>query len=103
MPTVTKLELSGILARDLGIPRAQAHQALDALFTGLREAVQQGSRIEIRGFGTWTVKTTNAKPNARNPRTGEVVVVPPRRKVKFRPGRIIRDALSQPVEATARQ
>ncbi|MBI2951734.1 integration host factor subunit beta, partial [bacterium] len=85
MATVTKAELAGILARDLGMTRAQALQAVDALFTGLRDALR-GGRIEIRNFGSWTVKATNAKPNARNPRTGEVVTVPPRRKVAFKPG-----------------
>lgn len=92
--TVTKAELAHVLTRDLGIPRVQARKAVDALFNGLREALQQGGRIEIRNFGSWTVKATNARPNARNPRTGEVVVVPARRKVRFRPGRIIKEALS---------
>ena len=96
--TVTKSELAGILARDLGMTRVQARKAVDALFNGLRDALQQGGRIEIRGFGAWTVKATNSKPNARNPRTGEVVAVPARRKVAFKPGQIIREALSQPIE-----
>ena len=103
MATVTKAELAGILARDLGMTRTQALKAVDALFNGLCESIQQGSRIEIRNFGSWTVKATNAKPNAGNPGTGEVVAVPARRKVRFKAGRIVKEALSQPLESTARQ
>lgn len=81
-----------------GYARGQALKAVDALFNGLREALQQGGRIEIRGFGNWTVKATNARPTARNPRTGEVVFVPARRKVAFKPGRVIKEALMQPLD-----
>ena len=98
MATVTKAKLARILAHDLGMLRGQALKAVDALFNGLRDALQQGGRIEIRDFGSWTVKTTNAKSNARNPRTGEVVVVPARRKVRFKAGRIVKEALSQSLD-----
>ncbi|MBU0712997.1 HU family DNA-binding protein [bacterium] len=40
-------------------------------------------RIEIRGFGVFEVKPTRAKPKARNPRTNEIVYVPPRSKIPF--------------------
>lgn len=103
MATVTKAELTRVLTHDLGCTEVLAHKAVDAFFEAMREAVLQGDRIEIRGFGSWTVKTTNAKSNARNPRTGEVVAVPARRKVRFKAGRIIKEALSQPIESTARQ
>ena len=82
--------------------RGQALKSVDALFNGLGDALRQGGRIEIRGFGAWTVKATNSKHNARNPRTGEVVFIPARRKVAFKAGRIIKDALSRPIEVAAR-
>ena len=52
-------------------------------------------RIELRNFGIFEVKPTRAKPKARNPKTNEVVYVPPRRKIHFRPGKIIRQELQQ--------
>ena len=52
-------------------------------------------RIELRKFGVFKVKPTNAKPRARNPRTNEEVYVPPRRKIHFKPGKIIRQELQQ--------
>ena len=52
-------------------------------------------RIELRNFGIFEVKPTRAKPRARNPRTNEEIYVPPRRKIHFRPGKIIRQELQQ--------
>ena len=51
--------------------------------------------IEIRNFGIFEVKPTKAKPRARNPRTNEEVYVPPRRKIHFKPGKMIRQELQQ--------
>ena len=52
-------------------------------------------RIELRNFGIFEVKPTRAKPKARNPKTNEEVYVPPRRKIHFKPGKIIRQELQQ--------
>lgn len=75
-----------------------AKQAVDVLFETLADSIIQDDRIEIRGFGSWEVKRTNSRPHARNPRTGAKVYVPARRKVGFKPGKILRDALSIPLK-----
>ena len=56
---------------------------------------QSRIRIELRNFGIFEVKPTRAKPKARNPKTNEVIYVPPRRKIHFKPGKIIRQELQQ--------
>lgn len=58
----------------------------------MTESIIQGDRIEARGFGVFEVKKTNPR-NARNPRTGEPVFVPARRKVMFKPGKVLKGAL----------
>jgi len=58
-------------------------------------------RIEIRGFGTLEVVKAAAKPAARNPRTNEVVYVPPHKKVRFKPGRILLNILKHPLQITS--
>ncbi|MBT6871506.1 MAG: integration host factor subunit beta [Candidatus Marinimicrobia bacterium] len=62
---------------------------------GMLTEDQSNIRIELRNFGVFEVKPTKAKPRARNPRTNEEVYVPPRRKVHFKPGKIIREVLQQ--------
>jgi nucleoid DNA-binding protein len=96
MSTVTKRELARQVAAHAFCSYAQAQEMVDALFTGLREQLIEGHRIEVRGFGVLTVKDTKAKTAARNPRTGERVFVPARRKVLFKPGKQLKQALTQP-------
>ena len=73
---------------------------VDTVFSAMRESLVNGRRIEIRGFGVFQVKETRAKPAARNPRTGDVIYVPARRKTHFRPGKVLRDELHKtlPIE-----
>lgn len=67
---------------------------LDTMVEMLTEK-QSRIRIELRNFGIFEVKPTRAKPRARNPRTNEEVYVPPRRKIHFKPGKIIRQELQR--------
>ncbi len=98
MQTITKADLAKILADETHCKNTLGKQAVDILFETLADAIVEGERIEIRGFGSWDVKHTNARPHARNPRTGAEVFVPARRKVGFKPGKILRDALSIPLK-----
>ena len=78
----------------------QVAVVVNATFAALREMmIGQDSecRIEIRKFGVFEVKNTKAKPKARNPRTNEVVYVPPRRKTHFKAGKLLQDALKKPI------
>ena len=71
---------------------------LDTILDSIAEILTEEHsriRIELRNFGVFEVKPTLAKPRARNPRTNEEVYVPPRRKIHFKPGKIIRQELQQ--------
>ena len=77
-----------------------AEKFVDATFTVLRNVLMEADpeiRIEIRDFGVFEVKTTKAKPKARNPRTGEIIFVPARRKTHFKAGKMIKDVLKKPL------
>ena len=72
-----------------------AAKIVDSLFNTMRERLIEDHRIEIRGFGVFQVKATRPKSAARNPRTGEIIYVPARRKTYFKPGRLLKEALHQ--------
>jgi len=80
-----------------------AEEMVDGLFSVLRELLMDETaekvRIEIRNFGVFEVKPTQAKPMARNPRTNEIVHVPPRRKTHFKPGKILKEYLKTPLNS----
>lgn len=95
MATITKKDLALLVSRSTGCKKNLAAKMVDSLFVAMRDSLIQGNRIEIRGFGVFQVKDTRPKPAARNPRTGEIIYVPARRKTHFKPGRLLKEALHQ--------
>ena len=101
MRTVTKRDITKRVAQGLNLKIYDTSKYVDATFQALREILANANpeiRIEIRDFGIFEVKKTKAKPKARNPRTDEIIYVPARRKTHFKPGKLLRDVLIQPVE-----
>jgi integration host factor subunit beta len=98
--TITKRDIAKRVAQQVDEELPLAEEVVSALFTILREVMAEADpevRIEIRGFGVFEVKMTKAKPTARNPRTGEIVYVPPRRKTHFKPGKLLKEELKKPL------
>ena len=96
--TTTKKDLALKISEDLGVKKQLAYEVVDTLFKAMRDSLIEGNRIEIRGFGVLGVKDTKPKPAARNPRTGEIVYVPARKKSYFKAGVLIKKALHEPLE-----
>ena len=98
--TWTKKEITQRIAKTIDEKPQTVDKLVSATFTTLREVMAEANpevRIEIRDFGVLEVKTTRAKPKARNPKTGEIVYVPARRKTHFKPGKILRQELKRPL------
>jgi nucleoid DNA-binding protein len=100
MATISKANLAHTLSDELEVSMTLAKQLVATFFEALTETIADGNRIEARGFGVFIVKRMKAK-QGRNPRTGEQVYVPARRKVKFKPGKLLKEALSRPLEHSA--
>ena len=99
--TTTKKDLAIEISDKLGVKKQLAYEVVDTLFKAMRESLIAGDRIEIRGFGVLGVKNTKPKPAARNPRTGEIVYVPARKKSYFKAGVLIKKALHEPLSRPA--
>ena len=100
--TFTRKDVTQRVAERLNMPVSNMKAPVDAVFETLREIMSEdhrSMRIEIRNFGVFEVKPTKAKPQARNPRTNEVVYVPARRKTHFKPGRLLKEVLKKPLES----
>ncbi len=99
--TYTRKDVAKKTAEKLGLKIFQVEEAVDGMFTVLREMMsgdESNIRIEVRKFGAFEVKPTKAKPRARNPRTNEEIFVPARRKTHFKPGKLLREVLKQPLK-----
>ncbi|MCF7811493.1 HU family DNA-binding protein [bacterium] len=102
MKTYIKKDVVEKTAEKTGLDAREAARVVNEVFTSLRELMTEGPvecRIEIRNFGVFEVKRTAAKPKARNPKKpDQVIYIPPRRKTFFRPGKILKSILKQPLE-----
>ncbi len=76
----------------LGSTKADAERAVDAVFGSIEATMKDGDAVSIAGFGIFEAKM-RAKRDARNPRTGETVVVPAMRVPKFRAAKALKDAV----------
>ena len=78
------------MALQLEIPRKKAELVVNLVFDSMAEALCNGERIEIRGFGSFVNKSYGAY-SGRNPRSGEVISVPAKRLPAFKVGKELRE------------
>ena len=98
--TWTKKDLTNRISKQENEQPQTVEKIVKETFTVLREFLSEADpllRIEVRGFGILEVKKTKAKSKARNPKTGEIVYVPARKKTHFKPGRLLKEEMSKPL------
>lgn len=88
---LTKAVIIENLHNKLNINRNDIHVVVDAFFEELKEGLKEEQVIELRGFGTFEVRTRKGREKARNPKTGEQVSVGTHGVAVFRPGKELKD------------
>jgi len=84
---VIKLDIiNNVLEKNAKISKTKAEIAVETVFQSMKSAIERGERIELRGFGVFTVKPRKTGVG-RNPRTGAEVTIPPGKAVRFKPGK----------------
>ena len=83
---MNKNDLIESIAHSAQISKIAAERGLNGLLTTLSSAMEDGKRVTLVGFGSFSV-VERAPRIGRNPKTGETVPIPSRRVVKFRPGK----------------
>ncbi|MCR5350723.1 MAG: HU family DNA-binding protein [Acholeplasmatales bacterium] len=91
---VKKSEIVAAVADVTDLSRKEAEQAVDIVFDKITEALADGDKVVISGFGTFEVRT-RAGRTGRNPRTGEEIKVPAQKTPAFKSGKILKDAVNK--------
>ncbi len=81
-----KVDLVNRIVARTGVNKSRAEQAVDTIFDSIKKALKNDDRIELRGFGVFSVKPRKTGIG-RNPRTGSEVSIPPGKAVRFKPGK----------------
>ena len=82
---MNKTDLINDIAEASGLTKADATKALNATTAAIANAVKNDDKVALVGFGTFSVSERPAR-TGKNPRTGEMIEIPAKKVVKFKPG-----------------
>jgi integration host factor subunit beta len=91
---MNKSDLTKALSKEHRIPMRKAEEIVDKVFSTMVKGLVAGDRIEIRGFGVFTIRDYEGYV-ARNPKTGEQIAVSAKRLPFFKCGKDLRDQVSK--------
>jgi nucleoid DNA-binding protein len=84
---MTKAEIIEHIYEKSGVSRKDIHGVIDSFFEEVKDALTEDRVVELRGFGTFEIRTRKGREKARNPKTGEIVPVKTHGVTVFRPGK----------------
>ncbi len=90
---LTKAEIIENIYEKVPVNRKDIHTIVDEFFEEVKNALSEDKVVELRGFGTFEVRTRKGRKKARNPRTGETVSVGDHGVAAFRPGRELKQTV----------
>ena len=97
--SLTKAALVEQVADATGLTKKRTAIIVDTVFGNIAEALQHGEKVELRGFGSFRLRSRESR-RGRNPRTGDRVDVPPRRVPFFKPGKELKELINrEPAQA----
>jgi integration host factor subunit beta len=83
--------------RNLKHSQSELETVIDLFSNNIAKALKQGKKVELRGFGTFFVKKIKEKYSARNPKTGELIYVPEKNKVRFRASKNLKKKINEKI------
>jgi len=90
---MTKAELVEDVARAAELTKKDAERLVEIVFESIIETLNQGEKIELRGFGSFRVRERGAR-RGRNPKTGDPVSIPAKRVPYFKPGKELKELIN---------
>jgi integration host factor subunit beta len=91
---MTKAELVDEVARAVQLTKKQAETIVNIVFDSIVDSLRQGEKIELRGFGSFRLRSRKSR-TGRNPKTGEKVEVPSKKIPYFKPGKELKELINR--------
>lgn len=90
--TITRADLADAVHRDVGLPRQESAQLVEAVLELISETLVAGDSVKLSSFGSFLLREKNGRVG-RNPKTGEEVPIDPRRVLVFKPSQVLKDRI----------
>jgi DNA-binding protein HU-beta len=91
---MTKADLIEKVAVEAGINKAEAQRSIESVVKAITNSLMTEGSVVVTGLGTFRVKATKPR-TARNPRTGEAIQVPAGKRVSFKVGQVLKNAIKR--------
>lgn len=88
-----KADIVDRIADEVDITKKEAAEAFDACFAAIQECLEDGDRVQVPGFGSFSVSERAAR-QGRNPATGATIQIPASKNAKFKAGKDLKEALN---------
>ena len=92
--TLTRMDLSEAVFREVGLSRNDAAQLVESVLTHISDALVRGEAVKLSSFGSFMVRHKNGRVG-RNPKTGEEVPIDPRRVLSFRASHVLKSKINK--------
>jgi len=89
---LTKADIAALVA-EKGLTKKQAMEAIESTLDIMKKALRRGEKIQLVGFGSFQVRHKKAR-KGRNPQTGEEITISARKVLKFKPGKVLLQAVN---------
>lgn len=90
---MNKTELVNAVAEQAELSKKDAAKAVDAVFESIANALKDGDKVQLVGFGSFEVRERAAR-KGRNPQTGEEIEIAATKNPAFKPGKQLKDAVN---------
>jgi integration host factor subunit beta len=94
---MNKSQLVEALSQRIGLTQKRAEEVINLVFGFMADALSNDGRIEVRGFGSFVVKQYGSY-TGRNPKTGDKILVPPKRLPFFKVGKDLKERVDYQLE-----
>ncbi len=92
--TMTKADLVERVHDSIGFPKKEAAAIVDCVFEVIKEALENGEKIKLSGFGNFLVRE-KAPRKGRNPQTNQEIIIEARKVITFKPSQVLKAALNE--------
>ena len=90
---MNKTDLINVVAAEASLTKKDAEAAVNATLAAIANALKDGDKVQLLGFGTFEVKAV-AEREGRNPKTGEAIKIPASKKASFTASKLLKDQLN---------
>ena len=92
---MTKQNIVNIVSEATGLTKVETEAVMNGVMSTIIDSLGRNERVELRGFGTFFVKKIKEKHSGRNPRTGKLIYIPERNKVRFKASKKLKEIINK--------